>query len=91
MLAAASIIVTSISIGFLQAIFEPHLRHFNLTGIELGLMFVINGGVYAIIAPGFGWLCDRLYSPKIVTVAGTILISAGFMLIGPAPFIPAPT
>ncbi|XP_018573971.1 MFS-type transporter SLC18B1-like isoform X2 [Anoplophora glabripennis] len=91
MLAAASIIVTSISIGFLQATFEPHLRPLNLTGIELGLMFVVNGGTYAIIAPGFGWLCDRFYNPKIVTIVGTILVAAGFMLIGPAPFIPVPT
>lgn len=91
LLAACSIIVTSMSIGFLQATLEPHLRIFHLSPIILGLMFVINGGVYAITAPGFGWLCDKFCLPKMVTVLGTVLIAAGFCLIGPAPFIPVPT
>lgn len=90
-IATASIIVTSSSIGFLQATLEPHLRVFDLTPVVLGLMFVINGGVYAITAPGWGWICDHFSTPKIVTVIGTIFVAAGFCLIGPAPFIPVPT
>ncbi|KAJ8910903.1 hypothetical protein NQ315_003956 [Exocentrus adspersus] len=90
LLAAFSIVVTSMSIGFLQATLEPHLRQFYLTPVVLGLMFVINGGVYAVTAPGFGWICDRFCNPKIITVVGTILVALGFTLIGPAPFIPVP-
>lgn len=90
-LASLSIIATSISIGFLQATLEPHLRQFMLQPVVLGLMFVINGGTYAIVAPIFGWLCDRIVSPKAVTVVGAILVSAAFLLIGPAPFFPIPT
>lgn len=91
LLSSASIIVTSMSIGFLQATLEPHLRQFFLTPVILGLMFVINGGTYAITAPGFGWLCDSVCAPKIITVLGTVMIAAGFSLVGPAPFIPVPT
>lgn len=87
LLASASIIVTSMSIGFLQATLEPHLRRFNLSPIIMGVMFVINGGTYAITAPGFGWLCDRTCPPKVVTVLGTLLVAAGFCLVGPAPFL----
>lgn len=91
LLAAASIIVTSMSIGFLQATLEPHLRRFNLSPVIMGVMFVINGGTYALTAPGFGWLCDRTCPPKVITVLGTILLAAGFCLVGPAPFIPVNT
>ncbi|PSN37320.1 MFS-type transporter SLC18B1 [Blattella germanica] len=91
MLAAASIIVTSMSIGFLQATLEPHLRQFELSPVVLGLMFVINGGTYAITAPCWGWLCDKKMVPKIATVIGCLLIIVGFLLVGPAPFVPGPT
>ncbi|XP_060518958.1 MFS-type transporter SLC18B1-like [Cylas formicarius] len=90
-LAASSIVVTSMSIGFLQATLEPHLRVFHLAPIVLGLMFVINGGVYAVTAPGYGWICDHLCSPKPVIAFGTVLVAIGFCLIGPAPFIPVQT
>ncbi|KOC69871.1 MFS-type transporter SLC18B1 [Habropoda laboriosa] len=91
LVAMASIIATSMSIGFLQATLEPHLRSFNLSPVVLGLMFVINGGTYAITAPAWGWLCDKHSHPKVATVAGCILVVVGFCLVGPAPFIPCPT
>lgn len=91
LLAACSIIVTSISIGFLQATLEPHLRQFDLSPVTLGLMFVINGGTYALTAPCWGWLCDKKILPKIVTVTGCVLIILGFSLVGPAPFFPIGT
>lgn len=90
-LAALSIIVTSMSIGFLQATLEPHLRQFHLRPMILGLMFVINGGTYALTAPFWGWLCDKYVPPKVITVLGCILLVVGFSLIGPAPFIPGET
>jgi MFS family permease len=91
LLAASSIIVTSMSIGFLQATLEPHLRQFDLPPMVLGLMFVINGGTYALTAPCWGWLCDRKVAPKIATAMGCLLIIVGFLLVGPAPFVPGPT
>ncbi|XP_034938176.1 MFS-type transporter SLC18B1-like [Chelonus insularis] len=89
--ATVSIIATSMSIGFLQATLEPHLRQFELSPVVLGLMFVINGGTYAVTAPCWGWLCDRRLRPKIVTISGCIFVMIGFCLIGPAPFIPSQT
>lgn len=80
LVASTSIIVTSMSIGFLQATLEPHLRQFNLSPIVLGLMFVINGGTYAITAPAWGWLCDKRVQPK---VTFTILIS-GYSILYPS-------
>ncbi|KAL1140370.1 hypothetical protein AAG570_000302, partial [Ranatra chinensis] len=91
LLAACSIVVTSMSIGFLSATLEPHLRQFELSPMVLGLMFVINGGTYALTAPCWGWMCDRKVMPKLVTVTGCLLLIVGFSLIGPAPFFPGET
>lgn len=65
MVATASIIATSMSIGFLQATLEPHLREFDLSPVIVGLMFVINGGTYALTAPAWGWFCDKRFHPKV--------------------------
>ncbi|KZC13443.1 PREDICTED: MFS-type transporter SLC18B1-like [Dufourea novaeangliae] len=91
LVATASIIATSMSIGFLQATLEPHLRQFELSPVILGLMFVLNGATYAITAPAWGWLCDKHSHPKVATVAGCVLVCVGFSLVGPAPFIPCST
>ncbi|XP_067014420.1 MFS-type transporter SLC18B1 [Anabrus simplex] len=91
LLASCSIIVTSMSIGFLQATLEPHLRQFSLSPVVLGLMFVINGGTYALTAPFYGWLCDKKVLPKVITVMGCISIIIGFSMVGPAPFFPGST
>ncbi|KAJ8673672.1 hypothetical protein QAD02_004934 [Eretmocerus hayati] len=91
MMSAASITVTSISIGFLQATLEPHLRPFGLNAIGVGFMFIISGGTYAVTAPMWGWICDKRKNSKITAVIGSLLIMTAFTLIGPAPFVPTPT
>jgi len=91
LLASFSVFCASIAIGFLSATLEPHLRPFNLTPVMMGVMFVIEGGVYAFTAPFWGFVCDRKSQPKWVMLAGAFFIAAGFILIGPAPFIPLET
>lgn len=64
---------------------------FNLSPMVMGLMFVINGGMYAVSAPLWGWLCDRpAVRPKWVTVVGCGFIAAAFLLVGPAPVFVLP-
>ncbi|XP_046442778.1 MFS-type transporter SLC18B1-like [Daphnia pulex] len=91
LLASFSVFAASTSVGFLSATLEPHLRQFDLMPVSMGLMFVIEGGIYAITAPVWGYLCDRKVQPKIVTLIGSIFIVVGFLLIGPAPFLPLDT
>lgn len=76
------ICATSASIGFMAATLEPHLRQFELSAVKLGIMFIINGGVYAVIAPFVGMLVDRCNSPKIASIAGSFCIIIGFSLVG---------
>ena len=54
-------------------------------------MFVVNGGVYALSAPAWGYLCDKRLPPIIVTLLGSVCIAVAFLFIGPVPFIPVPT
>ncbi|CAG9803605.1 unnamed protein product [Chironomus riparius] len=82
---------TSASIGFISATLEPHLRQFNMSAIWLGVMFVINGGVYAMTAPIVGYLVDKYKTPKIISIFGSLFIMAGFALIGPVAFLPFDT
>jgi MFS family permease len=88
MVAALAISATSASIGFLGATLEPHLRQFNLSPVLLGMVFVINGAMYALTAPVWGWMVDKWLNPKIAAFIGSVLIVIGFSLIGPASFLP---
>uniref|UniRef100_A0A8D8DQT2 MFS-type transporter SLC18B1 n=1 Tax=Culex pipiens TaxID=7175 RepID=A0A8D8DQT2_CULPI len=86
-----AICATSASIGFLSATLEPHLRQFDLGPIVLGLVFVINGGIYAGTAPLWGLSLDRCLSPKVCSAIGCFLVVTGFLVVGPAPFFPVET
>lgn len=85
------ICATSASIGFISATLEPHLRQFDLSAVQLGVMFIINGGVYACVAPMVGMLVDRCSTPKIASIIGSFCIIIGFCLVGPADDLPYPT
>ena len=91
LLASYSVLAAAVSIGFLSATLEPHLRQFYLEPVVMGLMFVIEGGVYALTAPIWGYLCDHKLKPKIATWIGAFLVTTGFLFIGPVPFIPLET
>lgn len=87
-LSALAIVSASVSIGFIQATLEPHLRPLQLSPFQTGLMFVLNGATYAISAPIWGKLCDKGLSPKLVILFGSLTVVVAFLLIGPAPFLP---
>lgn len=54
-------------------------------------MFIIEGTTCALSAPLWGYLCDKVLSSNIVALIGALLSLAGFILIGPAPFVPLET
>lgn len=87
-LAAFTTMSASISIGFLQATLEPHIRPLDLSPIEIGLIFVLNGFSYAVAAPIWGRLCDRCLPERGVTIIGSIIVALAFLLVGPSPLLP---
>jgi len=86
-MACYSVACAAASLGFLQATLEPHLREYKMNAVQIGAMFVVNGGVYGVAAPVFGMVCDR-YSPKLIAFLGAVLMVISFALMGPLPIIP---
>ncbi|XP_045590439.1 MFS-type transporter SLC18B1 [Procambarus clarkii] len=86
-----ALLSSSISIGFMQATLEPHLRVLHLSPFKVGLMFVVSGSMYALTAPCWGSLCDKVIPPRIITTLGTVMVVIAFTFVGPMPFLPLET
>jgi len=81
------------SLGFLQTTLEPHLHDIKppLSSFQVGALFMVVGGTYGISLPLWGFLCDSPMtrnSPKFVEVCGAILITTGFLVLGPFKYFP---
>ncbi|CAL8093329.1 unnamed protein product [Orchesella dallaii] len=85
---ALCIVTGAMSIAYLQATLEPHLRHFEISQLTTGAILVINGGIYTLTAPFWGLLCDKILQLKVVTFTGAAVLLCGFSLIGPVPIFP---
>jgi len=57
----------------------------------MGAMFIVSGGMYALIAPFAGYLCDKGVGPKVLASIGNVCVASSYLLIGPAPFFPFDT
>ncbi|CAL4071704.1 unnamed protein product [Meganyctiphanes norvegica] len=79
-----------IAFGFFMVTCVIHLQIFELTHIEVSLMFVLNSLMVCCSATFSGWLCDHKFTPQSVTLVGTVFMMMSFLLIGPAPFLPIP-
>ena len=56
-----------------------------------GLIFVAQGGPFAVSSPIWGYICDKKINGKIVVIIGVFLTSIAFLFIGPVSFIPIKT
>ncbi|XP_029342889.1 MFS-type transporter SLC18B1 isoform X1 [Acyrthosiphon pisum] len=81
-------VITATAMGYYSATLEPHIRGFGLSSVEVGFVFIITGGTYALIAPVIGYVCDTGLNPKKIMIIGTILTVISYSLVGPAPFMP---
>lgn len=91
LLDAYCVFTTFLIIGFNSATLEPHLRQFHLEPSLVGLVFVLNGTVYACTAWIWGRMADRTTRTKELCIVACLLFSVSLLLVGPAPFIPLPT
>merc|ERR1719186_2372819 len=83
-LATLSVFSASIAVGALQATLERHLVQFDLSPMDIGMVFMLYGGAYAFLNPFWGWMADRV-SSKLVIMIGAFLLSLGFLFVGPVP------
>lgn len=104
LIALFQVCTSAASLGFLQATLEPHIHHIHihlpelhrhreevLSSIKVGAFFMVIGATYALSLPVWGLLCDSKKSnnsPKFVELIGAFLIATGFLILGPAPFMP---
>ncbi|CAL8142739.1 unnamed protein product [Orchesella dallaii] len=87
-LAAFSLFSATSALGFINATLEHHIVDFHLNKFQIGTIFALECGTYALTAPCFGALCDRIKSPENVSVIGAVFIAVGFMMLGPLPYFP---
>ncbi|KAA0202609.1 hypothetical protein HAZT_HAZT007732 [Hyalella azteca] len=78
----------SLSASFLFSTLEPHIRPWNLTPLEIGLIFVLDAFAYAVSAPIWGRLCDRCIPERAATTMGALIATVAFLLLGPSPILP---
>lgn len=57
----------------------------------IGIVFIINGGFYAVTAPIWGCMVDKFLNPRLSALIGSLLIATAFCLIGPVSFLPLDT
>ncbi|KAL1430496.1 hypothetical protein MTO96_014940 [Rhipicephalus appendiculatus] len=91
LLDAYCVFCTFVIIGYNAAVLEPHLRQFNLEPYMVGLVFVLNGTVYACTAWIWGKAADKTVRTKELCIVACLLLCASLLLLGPAPFLPFPT
>lgn len=81
-------VITATAMGYYSATLEPHIRGFGLSSVNVGFVFIISGGTYALIAPIIGYVCDTGLNPKKIMIFGTVLTVVSYSIVGPAPFVP---
>ncbi|XP_050673368.1 MFS-type transporter SLC18B1-like [Leptidea sinapis] len=82
------IVIVSNTWAFLDPTLEPHLRQFNLSTRQIGLIFLLFSSLYGIFSPIWGWVADRVHNHWCMMVWGLFLSTVGLLLLGPCPFIP---
>lgn len=81
-------IATCFAYGFFLVTLEFHLRPLHMSPVQVSLIFALNSAVYCISCTGHGWLLDNYLRPTTVACWGACIMVIGFLLLGPAPFIP---
>ncbi|XP_077990766.1 MFS-type transporter SLC18B1-like [Glandiceps talaboti] len=81
------VLVGFMGISFLDPTLADHLSQFDLSTTQIGLMFLINSGTYAISAFLWGWLTDKYNIPKLLMLIGNLASIAGYLYVGPSPLL----
>ncbi|KAI1302121.1 MFS-type transporter SLC18B1 [Halotydeus destructor] len=80
-----SLTISSISLTFLDPTLEPHVRIFDLSSSQVGLVFFTGAAVYAILSPVSGYISDKVENNFLQLILGQLLIGAGYLCLGPNP------
>ncbi|XP_017769285.1 PREDICTED: MFS-type transporter SLC18B1-like [Nicrophorus vespilloides] len=82
------IALVSTTWGFLDPTLEPHLRQYNLSASNIGLIFLLLSGMYGIFSPFWGWVSDKVTNYWCLMTFGLFMTSFSLVLLGPSPILP---
>lgn len=77
-------------VSFNEPTLEPHLRQFNMSHTQIGTVFTVQYTGYSIGAL-IGGASSKMKAEKFFAFFGMLLCTLGYLILGPAPFIPITT
>ncbi|XP_065062843.1 MFS-type transporter SLC18B1-like isoform X2 [Rhopilema esculentum] len=88
LLIATLVAVSGMCLSFLDPTLQKHLvSSFQLSTLQVGFVFLVGSGVYAVTAPGLGILADKT-DTRYSICSGAVICGLTFPLLGPPPVIP---
>ncbi|XP_066286968.1 MFS-type transporter SLC18B1-like isoform X2 [Branchiostoma lanceolatum] len=81
-------VVMSCSISFLDPIYQPYLSdQFEMSPTDVGLVFLLWSGVYAVTAPAFGFFADIQIASRFMITGGMVVLTVSVLMIAPSPLL----
>ncbi|KAI1305366.1 MFS-type transporter SLC18B1 [Halotydeus destructor] len=74
----------SLSMTFLDPTFEPHVRIFDLTPRQVGMVFFLGSLAYGILSPISGYIADKSKHNYIQLILGQLLVGIAYLYMGPS-------
>ncbi|VDK73088.1 unnamed protein product [Litomosoides sigmodontis] len=82
-----AVVMSAISLSFLDPTLADHLESFKLTPSIIGSMFLLSGGIYTITAPLWSIIIDKFNCSKAIMTLGFVAVVIGMTIIGPSPLL----
>jgi len=79
--------ISGLQFGYIDPIFSLHMKQLGKNSTQIGLLFVLFSGMYAVSTPLVGWIGDKTKCYRWMHVLGFISFAVGSFLLGPAPFL----
>lgn len=76
------------TIGTIEATLSTFLEDLDISIKMIAVAFLVMSLSSVLATPLFGFLCDSVMSPWLVSITGSVLMFICFMFIGPAPYLP---
>ncbi|XP_045187398.2 MFS-type transporter SLC18B1-like [Mercenaria mercenaria] len=87
LLTTFTIVASTFMWSILDPTLEPYLRKFDLSPELIGIIFLVMACAYAVTAPLWGWVSDKVEDGRPLLVVGFLFACLGSLLIGPSPLI----
>ncbi|KAI1305248.1 MFS-type transporter SLC18B1 [Halotydeus destructor] len=73
----------TLSMTFLDPTFEPHVRVFDLTPSQVGLVFFFGSLVYGVVSPISGYIADKAKHNYFQLIIGQLIVGVAYLFMGP--------